>query len=83
MSTAVSRMPSGSKTRVRMNAKNGSFAAASTAALTRIQPNVEGLYFVPGSNSSFSFAKSRSFSPSTVRWQGGAGFPSSLLALDS
>ena len=37
-SIVVSRMPSGSKTCVRMNAKNGSFAASSTAALTRIQP---------------------------------------------
>jgi hypothetical protein len=38
MSTIVSRMSSGSKTSLRMNEKNGSFAAASTAALTRIQP---------------------------------------------
>jgi hypothetical protein len=37
-SIVVLRMPSGSKTCVRMNAKNDSFAAASTAALTRIQP---------------------------------------------
>ena len=37
-SIVVSRMPSGSKTCLRMNTKNGAFAAASTAALTRIQP---------------------------------------------
>ena len=34
-------MPSGAKICVRMNVKNGSPAAASTAALTRIQPYVE------------------------------------------
>ena len=34
----VSRIPSGSKIRSRMNVRNGWSAAASTAALTRIQP---------------------------------------------
>ena len=50
-------MPSGSKICVRMNVKNGSSAAASTAALTRIQPKVEYLYWVSGSNCSGSSAK--------------------------
>ena len=37
-SAVVSRIPSGSKIRVRMNVRNGSRAAVSTAALTTIQP---------------------------------------------
>ena len=37
-SALVSSMPSGSKICSRMNVKNGTSAAASTAALTRIQP---------------------------------------------
>ena len=40
-SIVVSIMPSGLKTLVRMSVKNGSFAAASIAALTRTQPSVE------------------------------------------
>jgi hypothetical protein len=37
----VSIIPSGLKICARLWVKNGSFAAASTAALTRIQPSVE------------------------------------------
>ena len=51
-SSTVRSIPSGLKTWRFMNVKNGSPAAPSTTALSRIQPDVEKRYFVPGSNAS-------------------------------
>jgi hypothetical protein len=64
-------MPAGSNTSRVMDLAKGSAAAASTTALTRIQPYVEKRYWVPGRNSSGSLLKIGRASSRLAQWRAG------------